>query len=68
MTLDPIFRISQLTLPVAVVLGSAWITVSKSSWDGFLFFLSGGIFTIFLRILEQIIFADNVYHGRYSRG
>ena len=65
MTLDPIFRISQLTLPVATVLGSAWITVSKNLADGALFLCLGAIFTIILRWIEQAIFADNIYNGRY---
>ena len=64
--LDPIFRISQITLPVATVLGTAWVLVSgRSGESAFLFFIGGMILTIVLRIMEQEIFADNISHGRY---
>ena len=62
-----IFEISQLTLPVATILATAWVVVSGHSSEGLLLFLGGSIFTIILRLIEQEIFADNIYHGRYDR-
>jgi len=64
--LDPIFRISQLTLPVATIICTAWVAIEKSGEVAFLFFLGGVAFTIILRLIEQGIFADNVSQGRYS--
>ena len=63
--LDPIFRISQLTLPVATILGCAYSIVNGYSSEAFFLFIGGFIFTIILRLMEQAIFADNVYNGRY---
>ncbi len=65
--LDPIFRVSQLTLPVATIICTAWVAIEKTGEAGFLFFLGGIIFTIALRFIEQAIFADNVSRGRYTR-
>lgn len=65
---NTIFKISQLTLPVATILATAWIAVEKSGESAFLLFIGGVIFTIMLRLIEQTIFVDNVYHGRYYRG
>ena len=59
------FKISQLTLPVATVLGTAWVLVSGNNYAAFWLFIGGSILTIVLRLLEQDIFVDNVYHGRY---
>ena len=67
MIVDPIFRVSQLTLPVATVIGTAWVLVSGNNFSGLWLFIGGSIFTIILRLIEQAIFADNVYKGRYSR-
>jgi hypothetical protein len=63
--IDPIFRISQLTLPVSTVLGTAWVLVSGNNSGALWLFIGGFIFTIILRLIEQTIFADNMYHGRY---
>ena len=62
--LDSIFRISQLTTSVATILGSAYIWVSLGMKDGVGFLIFGGIFTIILRLIEQMIFEDNYNHGR----
>lgn len=64
---DPIFRVSQITLPVATVLGTAWVLVSGNNSGGLWLFVGGTIFTIILRLIEQGIFADNHYHGRYYK-
>ena len=64
--MDPIFRISQITLPVATVLGAAWVLVNGNNSAGLLLFAGGVIFTIVLRLIEQTIFANNVSHGRYN--
>lgn len=61
---DPIFRVSQLTLPVATVLGTAWVLVAGNNTGAFLLFIGGAVFTIVLRLIEQVIFSDNHYHGR----
>jgi len=65
--LDSIFRISQLTLPVATILGCSWVLVNGNNAGAFYLFIGGFIFTLILRIVEQSIFADNIYHGRYNR-
>ncbi len=65
--IDPIFRVSQLTLPVATILGSAWVFVSGNNSAGIGLFFGGVAFTIILRLIEQGIFADNIFHGRYSK-
>ena len=67
MVIDPIFRWSQLTLPVATVIGSAWVMANGYSPTGFGLLFGGSIFTIILRLIEQGIFADNIQHGRYDR-
>ncbi|MBI2572826.1 hypothetical protein HYV86_03125 [Candidatus Woesearchaeota archaeon] len=63
--IDPIFRITQLTLPVATILSTAWVLVSGNNSGALLFFIGGVIFTIILRLMEQAIFEHNVTHGRY---
>ena len=63
--LDPIFRISQLTLPVATILGCAWVLVNGNNSGAVYLFLGGFIFTLILRMVEQSIFADNIHNGRY---
>ena len=65
--MDPVFRISQITLPVATVLGTAWVLVTKNNEGALWLFIGGTVFTIILRLIEQAIFADNVSHGRYHR-
>jgi hypothetical protein len=65
--IDPIFRVSQLTLPVATVLGTAWVLVAGNNTGALLLFLGGAIFTIILRVIEQSIFEHNVVNGRYGR-
>jgi len=63
--LDSIFRISQLTLPVATVLGSAWLVVSGYGENAFYLFIGGFIFTLILRVLEQQIFEINYDSHRF---
>lgn len=63
--IDPVFRISQLTLPVATVLGAAWVLVNGNNMGAFLLFVGGVLFTFGLRILEQEIFVENVDNNRY---
>lgn len=53
-----------MTLPVATLLGTAWIIVSGVKGDApFLFFMGGFIFTFLLRYTEQEIFESNRRKG-----
>jgi len=61
---NTIFKISQLTLPVATVLATAWVLVSGVN-GALELFLGGMLVTFLLRILEQSIFEHN--RGRFGR-
>lgn len=62
-----LFKVTQLTTATATILVSGWVTIVQGLDTGFFFFLLGAMFTISLRLIEQSIFADNVFHSRYRR-
>ena len=65
--LDPIFRFSQLTLPVATILSSALVVVNNHSEAGVWIFIGGAVLTLLLRYIEQETFEYNRVKG-YIRG
>ncbi len=58
-----IFEISQLTTATASVLGAAYVAGQNGTIQGVGFMICGFLFTLFLRVTEQIIFDYNIYHG-----
>jgi hypothetical protein len=61
--LDNLFKITQLTLPVATIIGSAWVMSSGNNFGAVALFIGGAIFTIALRFIEQSIFETDCYNG-----
>ncbi|MBS3092345.1 hypothetical protein J4466_02900 [Candidatus Pacearchaeota archaeon] len=60
-----IFKLTQLTTSTASVIMGGLIAINKDVSDGIVYLFFGAIFTIILRMIEQLIFEHNVYHGNY---
>jgi hypothetical protein len=65
--LDWVFKVTQLTAATATLVMSGLIAINKEGETWFFFLLFRAIFTIVLRLIEQQIFVDNVYHDRYRQ-
>jgi hypothetical protein len=64
--LDLLFRLSQLTLPVATIICTACMVISNHSGEAFFLFWGGFIFTFLLRLMEQQMFEYNSRNGYYD--
>lgn len=64
--LDWIFRITNITLPIATMFCSTWALVSDKGEGAFLLFLGGMGMTVALRYTEQEIFENNKRNGYYN--
>ena len=60
----PIFKISQLTTSTASIIMGGIVAIQNNFQDGLKFLMAGIVATIFLRIIEHIMFIENHANGR----
>jgi len=60
----PIINIQKLTVPAAIVISAAWVTVNNGLRDGLGFLIAAAIFYGILIFVEWQMFVDDHHHGR----
>ena len=63
--MNAIINLQKLTAPAAIIIASAWVSISNGIRDGILFLIAVAVFYVIIVLLEHAIYVDNVSNGRY---